>query len=498
MFKRISCFMLAMAMLFSLTACEKAPVQDSHSSAVLREENILGEDVTVNGTTGSDTTNTSNGVAVVGGNAAEMKKNLDFGGKKIVIMRENDIWAKGQNTAWDNFLNWMAKVEKKFNVDIEVKKWNVPLAGEMLAGVQPEGHYYAVGYTGGGNIYDMASKGYLATLDSAMEKTGITMREEQYSDVNTSLSMLNGHQYSIGFGFSRIQSTILYNKKLLAQAGYKDSTVQNLIKNKKWTWDKVTEIGKKTTKRNASGEVTQWGIGFADSYDTAVKGMVLSNGGHLIHPDESGKYISHFNSQNTTEALQQVYKWFNVDKIATNFSGGQWGMGDSYFAQNKVAIYFCGHQGAVAAYSNLTADDYGVAYLPLGPRMNNYVAYMTHEYRYVIPACYQNMTTELLLLADELHYWPVEGYTRENAFRDEWAGYFRSKEQYDMWYNHHFSKDVTRVWEGSDMVGIGSADLGELINGKKTATVWADANHKAFDTSVDALAEKYKYTGFLK
>ena len=527
MFKRIICLMMALCMVFAFTACKSGASEDSgyseweeviiqggdgttattstdggnKTTTIVKKEETANTNSTA-GNKGNATTSTeasANDFGSAKGNKEKMKEKLDFKGETITIMREWNPYPNGRNRAWDNFNTWLAKCEKRFNVKIEEKKWKATLAGEMLSGVKPEGHFYLVGVTGGGNVYDMASKGYLAYMDDAMKETGIDMTEDHYSEYNTGINNVNGKQWTIGFGFSRIASTVYYNKKILESVGYKrtlktDTSVQYYIDANKWTWDKMTEMAKKATKRNSSGEVTQWGIGIGGQ---GITGMILSNGGHIIHPNSKGKFVSQLNTENVKEAVQQVYDWYHVDKIASSFSGGQWTDMGKNFAQKKVAFIFGGHSEGGTAYSSLTADDYGVAYLPMGPRMKKYVAYMTWEYSYVIPATYQKRTTELLLLADELHDWPVEGYTREDEFRDEWSRYFHSNEQYNMWYNHHYSDKIQRVWDGSSIVTSG-ASYEDIVNGTKTPAVWVDTYSKAVNQNAAAITKKYTYTGPLK
>ncbi len=515
MFKRLSCLALAVLMVASLTACKNG--EDQGSEYYVEEEVVVqGEDGTTstvkdntskqntNNTSTDKGGNTSNGGANSSGfknkgNAEKMKDELDFKGKTITLMREWDPYPNGRNAAWDNFNSHLAKTEKRFNVKIEEKKWKATLANEMLSGVKPEGHLYLVGATGGGNVYDMATKGYLADLNSAMKETGITMKEDVYSEFNTGINNLNGKQWSIGVGFSRIKSAIIYNKKILAAAGYKrtvntDTSVQGYIDSNKWTWKKMTEMAKKVTKKNSSGEVTTWGIGIGQA---GIEGMIISNGGHLVFPNSKGKFVSTMNTENVKEALKQVYDWYHVDKVASSFSSGQWTSMGKAFTEKKIAFVFGGHNEASTPSSTMQADDYGIAYLPMGPRAKKYHAYMTYEYCYVVPAAYKNMTTELLLLADELHQWPAGVDTRDNEFRDEWTRYFLSNDQYQMWYNMHYSKKINRTWEASAIIG-GSADFGKLISGAQTAAVWVDTNHKAVNKRIADISKKYTYTGPLK
>lgn len=508
MLKRIACLSLAFLMVFGLTACKNNPEENSIIS--VWEEEVIddGEEEVVSNEKKDDNSSAASSQKVTSttskpssgqdfknkGNAEKMKEELDFKGASITIMRDWNPYANGKNAAHDNFNKQVNKTEKRFNVKIVEKKWKATLASEMLAGVKPEGHLYLIGYNSGGNVHDLATKGYLAYLDDAMKETGITMKEDIYNVYNVQQNNLNGKQWAIGVGFARVNSVILYNKKMTKEAGY---DIQKLIDSKKWTWDKMTEIGKKLTKKNSSGEVTQWGIGMNQK---GIKALILSNGGHLVYPDAKGKFTSELKSQNVLEALELAYDWYNVDKIATPFSGGQWTDGEKAFASKKCALFFTSHSGVSTAYANLTGEDYGVAYLPMGPRMKKYVSYMVREYAYCVPAAYQDMTTELLLLADELHQWPVEGYTRDDEFRDEWTRYFHTSEQYTMWRNLHYSNDVVRVWDGSDIVsfdGYGTS-LDAIVKGTKTPASWVDTNTKAYATAAKEVGKKITFTGTIK
>jgi len=504
MFKRSVCLLMALFMVFGLAACKGSSEEyysiyedvEEETSEASVEANTSVEEVSSKKETSSKTPSKQNTSTNKNeGNTDAMKEALDFKGKSITIMREWSPYKSGRNAAHDNFNNWVNKTEKRFNVKIVEKKWKATLASEMLSGVKPEGHLYLIGYNGGGNVIDLANKGYLAYMDDAMKKTGITMKEDIYNEVNVQHGNINGKQWTIGIGFARINSTILYNKKLTKDAGY---DIAKLINDKKWTWKMMTEVGKKTTKRNTSGEVTQWGIGGSGNM---IKALILSNGGHMLYPDKNGKFQSTLNTENVKEAVQLAYDWFNVDKCATIMTNGQWTDGNKAFAAKKYVMFFSGHAGVTAAYSTLTGEDYGVAYLPMGPRMKKYVAYLVREYSYVVPAAYQDMTTELLLLADELHQWPVAGYTRDDEFRDEWTRYFHTSEQYKMWWNHHYSDDVVRVWDGVDLVQFNSGTVlsyEAILKGSKTAAVWVDNNHNAYSVLVKDNAKKITYTGTLK
>ena len=82
-------------------------------------------------------------------------------------------------------------------------------------------------------------------------------------------------------------------------------------------------------------------------------------------------------------------------------------------------------------------------------------------------------------------------------YSDEWSRYFHSNEQYNMWYNHHYSDKIQRVWDGSSIVTSG-ASYEDIVNGTKTPAVWVDTYSKAVNKNAAAITKKYTYTGPLK
>lgn len=519
MLKRIICLTLAVLMVFSLAACKKNGSDDSEYSYY--EEVIVtgdgtqttasGDSSKTNSTTSGKNQNTASGNKNSGtassstgnnqnsggkefqnlGNAEKMKKELDFKGETLYVMREWDPYTYGESEARDRSLDHQKEIEKMFNVKIGQKKMKTSLVTEMLSGAKPEGHFYNIGRTSEDSVWDMAVRGFIASWDEAMANTGIDMTSEWYDKFNTNLNNVNGKQWAAGFGFPRIESALFYNKKHLAEVGYTGAnSVQTFCDNGTWTWDKLTEMAKKSHQTNSSGEVTRWGIAIDWR---GINTIILSNGGHIAYPDSSGKFVSTLKDNAVIEAAQQCYDWYNKDKIASSFDGGQWGDMANAFADKKVTFMFSGHAATGTLYSKLTADDYGVAYIPKGPRAKKYISYMVNEYCWVVPKTYENRMTEFLLLEDELQN--GDGGTRAEWFRLEWIRYFHSNDQYQMWRNYHYGDQVDQVWDGESFVG--GAAAAKLITGEQTGAVWVDTNHNALSASLQDKASKYTFTGKL-
>ncbi len=428
------------------------------------------------------------------------KENLNFDGKTVVFMREWESGSAGFGTLGDSFIANKEEIEKKYNVNIVEKKQSVNLAAELLSGNALQGHFYVVS-SQNNNIYDLIGKGQLAYWNDAMANTGLDLSASQYNPYTTGIFNLGGKQWSIGTGFNRTASLVLYNKKLIAAANAekgKAHNIESLMNEGQWTWSKLTEIALDTTKKSSTGEVTQWGIGMGI---TGIKALILSNSGHIIHPDSEGRFTPYLDNLNTKEALTQVYNWFNVNKVATSFTDGTFSAGNTAFIDGKVAFYF-GNQGTLTqAYSKLSADDYGIAYIPKGPKAEGYISYAADDYSLVVPSSYQGITTELLLLANELYALP-EGDNAENQFKNEWRKYFHTDEQYNVFHNMNFGSVTKKMWEGSDYVDLSSAGalgIESIISGVPvTPDVFVATNQPIYSANADTLAQVLKYTGTLK
>ncbi len=501
-FKRTLSLVLSFAMVAAFAGCSKGGTESDEVSYIetIVEEEVGGNTTASGGGSQSGTkggsqsgNNSQSGTVSEGKKTTEAKKKLDFGGKTITILREWGAYPRGQQTVWDNWNDNVARVKKEFNVNIVEKKWSVDLAQEVLSGVKPEGQLYQVPTSA---VYNYAKNGYIADFNSAMEKTGIKMNSQIFNKFNVQLNNINGKQYTAGYGFARVPSVVIFNKTLTEKAGY---NIYDLISKKQWTWDKMTEIAKKCTVTNSSGETTQYGLGLGGD---AVSALAVSNNSHVAFPDSNGNFTVQFSSEGTRAALQQIYNWIHVDKVAENNWGKKdWTQLGTDFSNKKIAMLFGGHADISAAYTNLK-DEWGIAYLPMGPNANNYVSLLIDEYSYVVPAAYSNMTSELLLLLDELYQYP-KGYTYDDQFRDEWIRYFKSKEAYNMFKTLH-DGSVKQVWDASFKVDMGNsktsymAALGNLFEGNVTVGAFVDTYQKTFQTNLNDNMKNIKYTGSLK
>lgn len=427
----------------------------------------------------------------------EAKKKLDFGKATVTLIYEWQVQNKrGVSVNRDRWLDRVADVEKKFNVKIVEKQGSTSsyissIVTSILSG-KPSGNIYSVS---GSSPYNMIKAGVLADFNNAMTSTGIDMTAARYSQMAVRYNNVNDKQYSVGYGDPRVSMMVLFNKRI-----FKDLKLESpydLVKSKQWTWSKMTEFAKKATVRGKDGAVTQYGIGISMATSVA-QALAVSDGGSFSGFDKTGKPTIKLDSKETRAALEQLYQWCTVDKVATfNWGNQSWNAMEQEFPKGKIAMYFTGFAGLSAAATNM-ADDYGVVYLPMGPDAKDYVSYMESDYTYVVPTTYQNQTDKYLLLLDEL-YGPYDGVSRDTQFRDEWIRQFRDSEGYTMFKNL-FQKlpkvndplgrfDIT--W-GEPPLG---AVIGKLCNGEITAGNLVETYQDTYQYILDDSFKKFNITG---
>ncbi len=186
----------------------------------------------------------------------------------------------------------------------------------------------------GGNAYDVYGtaietfrtfeiRGLFLPLDDYIAKN------PGYSDFDPSLfkySSYNGKTYFIPIGWNNIM--INYNRALFSDAGVDYP--------KDWTWDQFREVAKKLTKRDASGNVTQYGYEVPNQ-NFFVQPWFLTNGTSPLNADWTA---SNMLDPKVAETLQFLHDLIHVDKVSP--IPGKDAM-DNQFAAGQVAMISRGH-----------------------------------------------------------------------------------------------------------------------------------------------------------
>jgi sn-glycerol 3-phosphate transport system substrate-binding protein len=157
-----------------------------------------------------------------------------------------------------------------------------------------------------------------------------------------------------GIPFQRSTIVMYWNKEAFKEAGLDpDRAPQN--------WDELVAFGKKLTKRDPGGNVTQWGVqipttGFAywlfQALTTENDAMLMNSAGNEVHLDKSG----------VVEALQYLVDLSKKEQV---MAPGvlEWGTTPKDFFERKIAIMWT-TTGNLTNVRDNAKFPFGVAMLP--------------------------------------------------------------------------------------------------------------------------------------
>ena len=163
---------------------------------------------------------------------------------------------------------------------------------------------------------------------------------------------LKGKTYAIPF--QRSTPVLYWNKDMFKAAGLDpDKAPAN--------WDEMRAFAKKLTKKDASGNVTQWGIQIPSDGNTLwlFTGLTTANGIRLTNAD--GNKVM-FDDRRVVEALQY---WYDLSKVDNSQPSGliSWGTTPRDFLEGKAAMIW--HTtGNLTNIRQNAKFPFGVGYLP--------------------------------------------------------------------------------------------------------------------------------------
>ncbi|ODT58569.1 MULTISPECIES: ABC transporter substrate-binding protein [Paracoccus] len=206
------------------------------------------------------------------------------------------------------------------------------------------------------DIFTLIDAGVIAPLDDH-----ITTPEDQawldgFMPAYLASARLDGHVW--GAPFQRSTAVMYYNKEAYAAAGLDPETPPA-------TWDEMVEHGRALTVRDASGTVTQWGLGIPGSSNAAhwlFGALVAQNGGQLSSEDGLHTF---FDSPEVVGALEY---WVSLGAEHGIHPPGvlEWGTTPSDFMEGRLAMAWTttGNLGNIRANAPF---DFGVAAYPGNP-----------------------------------------------------------------------------------------------------------------------------------
>ena len=391
-----------------------------------------------------------------------VEETYDFGGR---VIREAAWWdlepQPGTSEGADKQIARRDELMEKYNFTVEYL--NVPydqyletftastLSGEPFADLceVPQNWFYP----------GLVANGFLKDWDSL----GIDLTKEKWEPTTLEFGLYQGKHYAMMAGTFFPRSGVFFNKTLFDREGI--PYIYDMVYDKTWTWDKMLEIAKKTTKDlDGDGIIDQWGI---EDMNLEWQ-LIASNGGSPIKTVD-GKAVFGLLDPEALEALQFFQDLHNLHKVVEPTDGQAWDYPGQQFQDGKAAFLAYEWWFVDRLYPNM-ADDYGWVPFPMGPRMNEYVSDSQGHNVKVIPATVVR-PEEVALYYD----WMTEPYPDEDE--DSWREYPESKsrdeETVQMFRNWHlWNLSKINVW-GSfpDLVNLGYSFMWQIESGNKTPQV---------------------------
>lgn len=157
-----------------------------------------------------------------------------------------------------------------------------------------------------------------------------------------------------GIPFQRSTPVMYWNKEAFAEAGLDPEVAPQ-------NWDELVEMGKKLTKTDASGNVTQWGVRIPTSGFPywLFQGLTTPNGVILANAEGNE---TNFDAPEVIEALEFLVAMSQEHKIMQD-GITQWGATPKAFFEKEAAIIWT-TTGNLTNIRNNAPFDFGVAMLP--------------------------------------------------------------------------------------------------------------------------------------
>ena len=440
--QRSTAILLAAFMCLSFAACKKKPSQaessdilNSDSAVNTNNDNITNDNNSSDASSGGTAGNTS-GSGSGGGSGSKAK--VDFGGKTLTLIYEyQPSNEKGIDPSRDRELDRIAQLNKKYNVNIVMKKgaanYNEAIVSSISAGT-PIGNIIKIN---GNKNYDFIKSGLCAPLDDAMKTTGINMTASHYDQRTNKYYNINGKQYVAALIVpqdNEVMDLWFYNKDILAELGYKSDYIYELYKSGNWDWNNATKLFAAAKKVSANGTVTRYGLGCVYAYRTLTS-MVLSNGGKIGGVDKTGAPTVNLGEAKVREALQQMYDWGGVNKYISPTEADE-----TYSKFSKGEIFMCSAQAGRAKSFYTSGINFGVMYPPKGANGKN-IAQVRVGSSFIIPVTYKSEAYKYLTVLDEL-YSPYPDASREDILKNDAINYFSDMNSWTVFRDSAIKSDV--------------------------------------------------------
>jgi sn-glycerol 3-phosphate transport system substrate-binding protein len=208
-------------------------------------------------------------------------------------------------------------------------------------------------------LFSLLDRNAIIPLDDFIAQSGGKAWLDDFYGALLLNAQANGHVYSIPW--QRSTPIFYYNKDMFRKAGLDPSRAPR-------NWTELAEYAQKLTVRDASGNVTQWGVEapVVDTSPWVFQGFIIESGAPFFDPN--GKWVK-FNSPEAVGALQFILDLQNKYKVHPPGPSGApfWSQVPQDFIQQKVAMIYTTTGNMTFIRTNATFD-WNAGFMPAGKR----------------------------------------------------------------------------------------------------------------------------------
>ena len=361
-------------------------------SAIIDPEDVKDDDKTSTGTSGntgnsgssgnkgnsgsisnvSKNEGTSSSIDSFSKNAKFYEKKVDLKGKTIKIASPWNEWKSGGPPKQVEAAAALTQIEKDYNCKIDVVTTNSSTMLQDIATQFAAGQVYADIIEAQGNVGSLAP--YVKDVSTVKS---LDIKKNEWNDFIGQSTVYKGKQYGVGFMMTQslaISHNVMYFNKDVISKYAKGTDMYKLVKDKKWTWDKMLEITK-TVNQNSGGKVK----GVVTQISSTIASVLYTNNVKLT------KKVNNrweFDAANDN-LLRGLQFWSDYDKagyILELSAGEDWGASEAAAFRNGQCAFMMGDYILASTYLNSYTNKYGVIPYPMGPATKDYTTLAGTKY----------------------------------------------------------------------------------------------------------------------
>jgi hypothetical protein len=203
-------------------------------------------------------------------------------------------------------------------------------------------------------------------------KTGKSVWEPSVSKQLT----YNGKCYGVAEKGDKMPTNVVFfNKRIFSQYDQlKNYDLYQLVKDKKWTWDKYREVAKAATIYASDGSVEVMGVAGQGQPGATINTSLITSNGNFFVDYSNGQHTYSLDKTSALKAMNLTYDMAWIDKsigVTGIFSG--WTGSQDAWQKGKCALYFGELWQSINYKKTMANDQFGILPIPMGPDMKDYV-----------------------------------------------------------------------------------------------------------------------------